>query len=192
MIGLEAAGDHRPAHMNRTLCHLAILITLYAGSARADDFKPDSHLIEYQFFVPNLWFQGSEGSEIVASAAIQSEAGWKALWSKLEPRLSRDSRQRAPYPFSPVDFAQKTLLVVTTGPNPAHVYSLAIETVVESTADITVNVIDVIPRKKCGDQLIDVILVVRFPIALILIPKTTKPVTFQVTQVENTCDESSS
>ena len=79
--------------MNRPLSHLAILGTLYMGSVHADDFKPDFHLIEYQFFVPSLWFQGREGSETVTSEAIQSEAGWKALWSKLEPRLSRDMRQ---------------------------------------------------------------------------------------------------
>jgi len=176
--------------MNRPLSYLAILSTLYAGSVLADDFKPDFHLIEYQFFVPSLWFFG-EGTETVTSEAIQSEAGWKALWSKLEPRLSRDMRQRVPYPFSPVDFTQNTLLVVTTGPNPARAYSLAIESVMESAANITVNVIDVIPRKKCGDQLIDVIQIVHFPVALILIPKTTKPVHFHPTQVENTCSESS-
>jgi hypothetical protein len=101
-------------------------------------------------------------------------------------------RQSVPYPFPPVDFTQKTLLVVTTGSNPAHVYSLAIESVMESATNITVNVIDVIPRKKCGDQLIDVIQIVHYPVALILIPKTTKPVLFHATQVENTCNESSS
>jgi hypothetical protein len=113
--------------MNRPLCYLAILSTLYTGFVRADDFKPDFHLVEYHFFVPSLWFQGREGPETVTSEAIQSESGWKALWSKLESRLSRDMRQRVPYPFTPVDFTQKTLLVVTTGSNPAHVYSLAIE-----------------------------------------------------------------
>ncbi len=178
--------------MNRPLCYLAILSTLYTGFVHADDFKPDFHLVEYQFFVPSLWFQGREGPETVPSEAIQSEAGWKALWSKLEPRLSRDMRQRVPYPFSPVDFTQKTLLVVTTGSNPAHVYSLAIESVMESATNITVNVIDVISRKKCGDQLFDVIQIVHYPVVLILIPKTTKPVHFHATQVENTCNESSS
>jgi hypothetical protein len=178
--------------MNRPLCYLAILSTLYTGFVRADDFKPDFHLVEYHFFVPSLWFQGREGPETVTSEAIQSESGWKALWSKLESRLSRDMRQRVPYPFTPVDFTQKTLLVVTTGSNPAHVYSLAIESVMESATNITVNVIEVIPRKKCGDQLFDVIQVVHHPVALILIPKTTKPVHFDATQVENTCNDSSS
>jgi hypothetical protein len=178
--------------MNRKLSYLAILGTLYAAFVHADDFKPDFHLIEYQFFVPSQWFQGREGPETVTSATIQSEAGWKALWAKLEPRLSRDMRQRVPHPFVPVNFTQKTLLVVTTGANPDHVYSLAIEDVMESATDITVNLIDVIPRKKCGDQLINVIQIVHFPVALILIPKTTKPVHFQASQVEKTCDESSS
>jgi hypothetical protein len=178
--------------MTRPLCYLAILSILYTGFVRADDFKPDFHLVEYHFFVPSLWFQGREGPETVTSEAIQSESGWKALWSKLEPRLSRDMRQRVPYPFTPVDFTQKTLLVVTTGSNPAHVYSLAIESVMESATNITVNVIEVIPRKKCGDQLFDVIQIVHHPVALILIPKTTKPVHFDATQVENTCSESSS
>jgi hypothetical protein len=95
-------------------------------------------------------------------------------------------------PFTPVDFTQKTLLAVTTGSNPAHVYSLAIESVMESATNITVNVIEVIPRKKCGDQLFDVIQIVHHPVALILIPKTTKPVHFDATQVENTCNDSSS
>ena len=178
--------------MNRTLAYLAILSTLFTGSVHADAFKPDFHLIEYQFFVPSLWFEGKEGPETVTSEAIQSEAGWKAVWSKLEPRLSRDMRQRVPHPFVPVDFAQKTLLVVTTGSNPADVYTLAIESVMESESNITVNVIEVIPRKKCGDQLIDVIQIVHYPVALILIPKTTKTVHFHATQVESTCDESSS
>jgi hypothetical protein len=158
----------------------------------AGDFKPDLHLVEYQFFVPSLWFQGRVGPETVPSEAIQSELGWKALWSKLEPRLSRDMRQRVPYPFSPVDFTQETLLVVTTGSNPAHVYSLAIENVMESATNITVNVIEVVPRKKCGDQLFDVIQIVDYPVALILIRKTTKPVHFHAKQVENTCNDPSS
>jgi len=94
--------------------------------------------------------------------------------------------------FLPGGLHSKTLLVVTTGSNPAHVYSLAIESVMESATNITVNVIDVIPRKKCGDQLFDVIQIVHYPVVLILIPKTTKPVHFHATQVENTCNESSS
>ena len=80
---------------------------------------------------------------------------------------------------------------MTTGSNPSHVYTLAIESVMESETNIAVNVIEVIPRKKCGDQLIDVTQVVHYPVALILIPKTTKPVHFHATQVDSTCDESS-
>jgi len=178
--------------MNPQLSYLAILGTLYAGSVHAVEFKPAFHLIEYQFLVPSLWFQGKEAPETVTSEAIQSDDGWKALWSKLEPRVSRDMRQRVPHPFFPVDFNQKTLLVMTTGSNPHHVYSLAIENVMESATNITVNLIDVIPRKQCGDRLIEVTLTVHHPVALILIPKTTKPVHFHVTQVENTCDETSS
>jgi len=49
--------------MNRPLSYLAMLGTLYTGSVHADDFKPDFHLIEYQFFVPSLWPKDAVGSD---------------------------------------------------------------------------------------------------------------------------------
>ena len=91
--------------MNRPLAYLAILITLCTGSVRADDFKPDIHLIEYQFFVPSLWFEGrgsrdrdlrsnSVGSRL-ESTVVKARASVKSRYAAKSALSSRRGRLRS-------------------------------------------------------------------------------------------------
>jgi hypothetical protein len=53
--------------------------------ANTAESKPDTYLIEYQAFRPNLYFTGNEGPEIATFTAVQSEPKWRKLWAELEP-----------------------------------------------------------------------------------------------------------
>jgi len=151
---------------------------------------PDSFLIEYQAYRPNLAFAPDRGPRNFLNSlftAIRSEPDWRGLWSQIEPGLAReDASQRRPYPFPSIDFTRKTLLVAALGTQPTGGYSVSINSVVEYRSQITVYVVALKPV-NCGDQLNGVTLLVTSPIALALIPKTSKPVKFSITEAQSAC-----
>jgi len=154
-----------------------------AAPAMAKDTKPDTFLIEYQTFLPNLYFGLNDGPATPTLAAIQSESEWSKLWSHVEPRIARATQQNKPYPLPRIDFTRKTLIVAASGLKPSGGYSISIHSVIEDSIGISVNVIEVTPSKDCGVTLTSI-----YPIALVTIPKASKPVAFNITQAERTCN----
>ena len=170
----------RRARWIRQLIPVALLSMLGVAAAAQ---KPDISLVEYQAFRPNLYFGLNGGPDVPMMAAIRSESQWWALWAQLEPKIPRDMDQHRPYPYPPLDFSRKVLLVAALGTKATGGYSVSIHSVVESTRNITVNLIVLAPAKNCG-----VTLTTANPIALALIPKTSKPVEFATTQAELICN----
>ncbi len=150
--------------------------------------KPDTHLIEYQAFLPSLYFTGNDGPETATFATVQSEPAWRALWATLEPRLAKDRSQKAPHPFPRIDFTRKTLLVAALGTKPTGGYSLSVESVTENPSSITVKLVAVSPPgRPCGDKIYGLTQITSHPIALLLIAKTSKPVQFDTMRAEPAC-----
>jgi len=172
----------------RLLSCLILLNAIWPSMASTAESKPDTYLIEYQAFRPNLYFTGNEGPEIATFTAIQSEPEWRKLWAELEPRLPRDMRQSAPHPFPRIDFTRHTLLVAALGTKPTGGFSLSVESVAENPASITVNLVALNPGKGCGDKIYGLTLITTHPIVLLLIAKTSKPVQFETMQVEPACN----
>lgn len=170
----------RQAQWIRSVLSLSLM---WACSVTATANEPDVFLVEYQAFRPNLYFGVNDGPDTATFTAIQSEREWKALWSDIEPRMARDMYQRGPRVFPPIDFARKTLLVAALGVKPTGGYSISIHSVVEDPSSITVNTIAVKPARNCV-----LTMATTHPIALILIPRTSKLVRFNTTQVEHSCD----
>jgi hypothetical protein len=164
---------------------IADLLTalIVAGSvAAASATDPDIYLIQYQYFRPNIHYSTDDGPEKRSFVALRNEGSWRNLWSELEPRMSRDMRQVDPHSFLPIDFDRYTLLVAALGNQPSTGYSIAIRSVTESPTQISVSVIATHPGKDCI-----VLTVQTSPIALALIPATTKDVVFDVTDAEIDC-----
>ena len=157
-----------------------------ALAATAAEKKPDIFLIEYQAFRPNMYFGLNNGPKTTLFTAIQSEQQWRELWAQIEPRVARDTDQRRPHPFPHIDFTRKTLLVAALGTKPTGGYSVSINSVVESPTHIRINVIALRPM-NCGSELHGITLTTTSPIALILIPKATKPVEFSTIEAEDSC-----
>jgi hypothetical protein len=172
----------------RLLFCLILLSAIWPPIASSAESKPETYLVEYQTFRPSLYFTGNEGPEIATFTAVQSEPKWRKLWAELEPRLPRDMGQSAPHSFPRIDFTRQTLLVAALGTKPTGGFSLSIESVVESPASITVNLVALSPRKGCGDAIYGITQIATHPIALLLIPKTSKPVHFDTRQVEPACN----
>jgi PrcB C-terminal len=156
---------------------------IYTLAAIAGESKPDVFLVEYQAFRPNLYFGTNDGPDTPTYTAIQSEREWRSLWSEIEPRIARDMEQKGPHPFPPVDFTRRTLLVAALGTKPTGGYSVSIHSVVENPSRITVNVTELRPAKGCP-----VTLTSTHPIALVVIPRTSKPVGFSTTEAELICN----
>jgi hypothetical protein len=143
---------------------IADLLTalIVAGSvAAASATDPDIYLIQYQYFRPNIHYSTDDGPEKRSFVAM---------------------RQVDPHSFLPIDFDRYTLLVAALGNQPSTGYSIAIRSVTESPTQISVSVIATHPGKDCI-----VLTVQTSPIALALIPATTKDVVFDVTDAEIDC-----
>ncbi|MBV8852967.1 MAG: protease complex subunit PrcB family protein [Sinobacteraceae bacterium] len=146
--------------------------------------EPAISPIEHQTFRPNLYFSSyHDGPDTALFTAIRSEGEWKALWSQLEPRMARDRDQRGPHSLPPIDFTRKILLVAALGMKMTGGYTVSIDSVVEEPAGIRVNAVGGYPGKKCV-----LLQAVTHPIALALIPRTSKRITFNTTEVEHSCE----
>jgi PrcB C-terminal len=169
-------------------CLILSLSSIWPSMASTAANKPDTYLVEYQAFRPSLYFTGDEGPEIATFTAIQAEPEWRKLWAELEPRLPRDMRESAPHPFPRIDFTRQTLLIAALGTKPTGGFSLSVESVTENPASITVNLVALNPGKGCGDAIYGITQITTHPIAMLLIPKTSKPVHFDTMQVEPACN----
>jgi hypothetical protein len=159
------------------------LSLMWACSVTAVASEPGALLIEYQAYRPSPDFGLNDGPDSAMFTAIQTEPAWKALWSDIEPRMARDMNQRGPHPLPPIDFTRKTLLVAALGAKPTGGYSISIHSVIEGRSGITVNAIAVRPAKNCI-----LTMATTHPIALILIPRTSKPIRFSTAQAEHKCE----
>ena len=174
--------------MRRAQCirYALSLGLIFALGANAAHDKPDTFLVEYQAYRPTRYFgPNSRGPKAPLFTAIQSEEQWRELWSQIGPRVAPDMDQRRP---QHIDFTRKTLLVAALGTKPTGGYTVSVNSVVESPTQITVNVIALRP-KNCGSALNGVTLTTTSPIALVLIPKTTKPVEFNTRETEDACSQ---
>jgi len=156
---------------------------LFGTPTMAPASEPDTWLIEYQAFSPDRFFSVDDGPDQAMFTAVQSEKAWRALWSEIEPKLSRNMEQVAPHPFPPIDFARYTLLVAALGTKPSSGFRVAIESVQNFPSRILVSIIALRPGRNCP-----VFTAITHPVALALIPKTSKPVTFEKSNAELACD----
>jgi hypothetical protein len=124
--------------------------------------------------------------------AIRNRAEWIALWnSPLDPAMSPPSARGAgvaptlPRSSPPeVDFDKFTLLVVTSGKKPTLGYAVLFEDIFEFPNELKVDVLDLGPRGCVTGQLLS------YPSAMVLIPRTTKPIRFQPRVAYVDCEQS--
>jgi hypothetical protein len=165
---------------------LRVIFALVLGSGAAAIFaaKPDLWLVQFQLFSPNMNFSADLGPERPTHVALNSEREWKRLWAEIEPRLPRDMNQTEPHPFPPIDFKRHTLIAAAMGEKPTSGYSVAIRSITEMPTQMLVSVIELQP----GDSCMAVTLATTRPVALALIPRTKKPVRFDVVRTESICE----
>jgi hypothetical protein len=157
---------------------LAILSLVAATLACAAD--PDTYLLEYESFVPNKWFNDRAGPSEPLLTVISTEDAWRSLWASFEPRMAREPARRQPYPLPPIDFSRYSLVVAALGPSGDD--SVAIRTIRDLGSKITVSLVAVRPGRGCM-----VTTDVKYPIALALIARTDKPVSFGVVKAVVSC-----
>jgi hypothetical protein len=73
---------------------LLLLVAMFY--AVGESVAADPQLLLYQVFVPQERFSPYyDGPDYPVSLALKTSEEWRNLWTKVEPRLSRDAGQRA-------------------------------------------------------------------------------------------------
>jgi hypothetical protein len=127
--------------MHRVLLLAAMLCAV--GESVAADIQ----LLPYQVYIPQETFSPyDDGTKRSISLALTSSEEWRKLWVEIEPRLSRDAAQTAPFPLPNLDFSRYTLLVVASGSRPSGGFRVGFETVREYSSHIEVNAYELRPN----------------------------------------------
>jgi hypothetical protein len=167
-----------------TILRLVVLaLALAGGSPSVLATEPDVFLVEFRSYRPSIHFFGNDGPAQPMFSVIRTEPEWKQLWSEIEPHMGQDGDKRGPYPAPFIDFRRDTLIVAAAGMKTSGGWSVAIHSMREFPSRILVFVIELRPGKHCMASS-----VITHPIALALIPRTTKPVDFDIIRGETACE----
>jgi hypothetical protein len=119
------------------------------------------------------------GSLQEAFMAVHSQTEWNALWQTLFP-THVEPHGEAPY----VDFSRFTMLVAALGARPGGGYSVVIQHARDDGATVRISVLEVRPGKGCAETAL-----VTYPISIVLIPRTDRPVHFERDVEDFNCNE---
>jgi hypothetical protein len=100
----------------------------------------------------------------------------------MEPRTSRLQGQVVPNPSPAIDFDHQAVVVAAMGTKPNGCCSIEIASVTETAESILVSVVETVAGSNCF-----VTQAVTHPIALALIPQTTKRIEFEVREQTRKC-----
>jgi hypothetical protein len=156
--------------MQRVVTMLALSLGALCGAA-ADEYRP----LPFDVYVPHAHFSIYDGPEIPTFTVLNSEREWRRLWSLIEPKMGRDGSRSAPYELPAIDFYRSTLIVVAIGSRPSGGFRVELESVSESPLEILVRATELSPSADCV-----VTTSVTAPTRFALIPRTNKPVRFDV------------
>jgi hypothetical protein len=124
-------------------------------------------------------------------AAIRSRTEWAAWWnlSSRIPGLARFSERASPGQSAvrlemPQDahFSQYTFLAAESGPKPNSTYGLMFRSVVDEPAGLVVSVLE---TTGAGDCIMEP--TTMYPLAIVRIPRTEKPIRFVTSQADVEC-----
>jgi hypothetical protein len=112
---------------------------------------------------------------------VRSQQEWKALW---QPAVSNPSSNLGPEGASPdVDFSKYTVLIAALGSRGSGGYTVTIRNARDDGTVIQVSVLEVRPRgPACA-----VTTEISYPATAVLIPRTNKPVRFEMASADLDC-----
>jgi hypothetical protein len=120
----------------------------------------------------------SRGPTEAMFRAVHSQEEWNHLWRSLETNIA-EPREDAPR----VDFRKFTMLIAALGTRPTGGYTVSIQNARNEASEVIVSVLEVRPF---GNDCI-VTDSITHPIAIALIPKTDRPVRFEVGSANFDC-----
>jgi hypothetical protein len=139
--------------------------------------------LDFQVFRPDeSYFPFATFPQVPAYLAVRSAADWVAFWrvpgrlSPPAPMAGRSSDMAPAVPNPDVDFDRFTLLFVTMGPMGVG-HSTTISSILDMGSKIRITVINASPGFDSGCTRA---LGMEYPTATALIPKTDKPIVFDI------------
>jgi hypothetical protein len=123
------------------------------------------------------------GLDKPAYLLLRSSEEWAALWSEIEPRTSRAQGQTSHNPVPAIDFGKHALIVAAAGSKPTGCCTVEIQSLSESSERLLVTVLE----KEAGANCMTT-QAFTYPIAIAVIPKTAKPVDFNIVRRVENCD----
>jgi PrcB C-terminal len=122
------------------------------------------------------------GTEVPLFTAIRSRDEWRSLRSKLISLHQRDSTPLDLPSASEIDFSRYTMVVAALGIRPNNGYNVVIRDVYDGISSIGVGVIELVPGRGCATGQ-----VLTYPMTIVLIPRSTKPVVFNANRASVDC-----
>jgi hypothetical protein len=107
---------------------------------------------------------------------VRSQEDWKGLRRSVGPNLDTNRN------LDGVDFKKYTVLIVALGTRPSNGYSVMIRNARDDGTAIHVSVLEVRPGTQCP-----VMTELTYPGAAVLIPRTNKPVLFEIRSADLDC-----
>jgi hypothetical protein len=138
--------------------------------------------VAFTRFSPDSMSAVYSGVDDTTRELLRTPADWKAFWAQVEPRTSRAQGQTAPNAPPEIDFDHQAVVVAASGMRPDGCCSVEIASVTETADTILVAVVETTAGDNCG-----VTQGVTHPIALALIPQTTKRIKFEVREDTKRC-----
>jgi hypothetical protein len=112
--------------------------------------------------------------------SVRSQQEWQALWATLSP-TTVGPRGNAPN----VDFEKYTMIVAALGERRSGGYTVQVQNALDDGTAVRVSVLEVRPGRDCT-----VTLEVTYPISIALVPRTDRPIHFQVGAADFDCSAS--
>jgi PrcB C-terminal len=107
---------------------------------------------------------------------ITTQTDWVKYWSAVHAALPTLP------PLLPVDFSQNQVIALNEGPEPTNGYSLSVTSVSDSSSGTTVQVTRTTPVPACHPAQVP-----SNRYLLVLTPKLTAPVSFDITNIPRNC-----
>jgi hypothetical protein len=119
----------------------------------------------------------SSGPEVEIFRPLRSQSEWSALWKTLRPH-SVGQNVDAPL----VDFSKFTMLVAALGTRPTGGYTVQFQYAWDNGSTLLISVLEGRPGHGCMSTT-----TLTYPVAIVLVPRTDHPATFQVDSADINC-----
>ncbi len=161
-------------------------LIVFVGCGTPSALRADQELLAFEAFYP---LQGRSISYQVPTPfekAVTNLQEWKALWREIEMHSTLEDKESANTREPPrINFGRHTLLVVAAGSRSSGGYLVGFHSVREYESHIDVTVFELRPfGKECV-----VTTAMTHPAAFALIPRTDKPIRFQMELADLTCGQ---